>query len=99
ANRDVSVFPDGEQMDVGRDNARRSLSFGFGSHMCLGAPIARMELAALLQEFSSRLPHMRLAPQEISYSPINVSFRGPERLQVVWDPAANPRPEDRPVDA
>ena len=96
ANRDADVFEDGEAFDITRDNARRSLSFGYGAHLCIGAPLARMELKVMLEELSRRLPHMRLVDgQSWSYS-ANTSFRGPQRLLVEWDPLTNPLAADRP---
>jgi cytochrome P450 len=66
------------------------MAFGFGRHLCLGAPLARIEMQIFLEELSRRLPHMRLTEgQEFTYSP-NTSFRGPDHLLVEWDPSANP---------
>jgi ferredoxin-NADP reductase len=48
-----------------------------------------MEMQVFLDEFTRRLPHMRLAEQTFTYVP-NTSFRGPEHLWVEWDPALNP---------
>jgi cytochrome P450 len=56
ANRDPEEFPDPDIFDVGRLE-NRHLSFGFGSHFCLGANVARMEgrvaFATLLDRFSN----------------------------------------------
>jgi len=96
ANRDPDVFACPEQFDLERDNAKRHISFGYGAHLCIGAPLARLELKVMLEELSRRLPHMRLvAGQSWSYS-ANTSFRGPARLLVEWDPRANLRVADRP---
>ncbi|HEX3613948.1 MAG TPA: cytochrome P450 [Sporichthyaceae bacterium] len=43
ANRDPAVFDDPERFDVTRANAREHVSFGGGSHYCLGAALSRME--------------------------------------------------------
>lgn len=96
ANRDARVFEDGDRFDVRRENAKRHLSFGYGAHLCIGAPLARLELRIMIETLAQRLPHMRLVEgQTWSYSP-NTSFRGPRRLLVTWDPAQNPLPEDQP---
>lgn len=96
ANHDESVFPSPEKFDITRPNARKHFAFGVGRHLCLGAPLARVEMQIFLEELSRRLPHMRLvAGQTFSYSP-NTSFRGPDHLLVEWDPAANPVEGDRP---
>ena len=76
ANHDEAHFPDGDLFDIRRDNASDHLTFGYGSHQCMGKNLARMEMQIFLEEFSRRLPHMRLAPQQFSYVP-NTSFRGP----------------------
>jgi cytochrome P450 len=95
ANHDDARFPDGERFDIRRENARQHLAFSWGRHLCLGAPLARMEMRVLLEKLTRRLPHMELVPdQEWSY-PRNVSFRGPEHVLVRWNPAENPLEADR----
>ncbi|MBP6900632.1 MAG: cytochrome P450/oxidoreductase [Burkholderiaceae bacterium] len=89
ANHDEAHFPDADAVDLRRDNAVEHLTFGYGAHQCMGKNLARMELRIFLDEFTRRLPHMRLAEQRFSYLP-NTSFRGPEHLWVEWDPALNP---------
>lgn len=95
ASFDDAAFEEPERFDIHRDNAKQHLAFGFGSHTCLGAPLARLEMKVLLEELSKRLPHMQLADQELTYLP-NTSFRGPRNLLIQWDPADNPVPADRP---
>lgn len=96
ANRDDAKFADPERFDVTRDNANAHMAFGWGRHLCLGAPLARLEMKIIFEELARRLPHMRLVEdQEFAFSP-NTSFRGPEHVHVEWDPADNPVPEDRP---
>ncbi|ARP94177.1 cytochrome P450/oxidoreductase [Bordetella genomosp. 13] len=95
ANHDERHFADADLFDIRRDNASDQLTFGYGSHQCMGKNLARMEMQIFLEEFTRRLPHMRLAEQRFTYVP-NTSFRGPEHLWVEWDPAQNPerrRPE------
>ena len=54
ANRDESVFDDGDALKLDRDNARRHLSFGYGVHRCVGARLAELQLRILLEEMAAR---------------------------------------------
>ncbi|WP_274425010.1 cytochrome P450/oxidoreductase [Chelativorans sp. YIM 93263] len=89
ANHDSRHFEAADTFDIYRDNAVDHLTFGYGSHQCMGKNLARMEMRIFLEEFTRRLPHMRLAEQEFTYLP-NTSFRGPDHLWVEWDPQENP---------
>ncbi|HEX5067820.1 MAG TPA: cytochrome P450 [Myxococcota bacterium] len=55
ANRDADVFPNADAYDIDRDTSQ-SLSFGRGTHFCLGASLARLEAQVSLEEVWSRLP-------------------------------------------
>lgn len=63
ANRDEEVWgDDADEFDIGRDHARkRQLAFGFGEHLCLGAPLARMEARVLFEELLARFPDFEIA--------------------------------------
>ena len=52
-NRDDAHFPEPERLDLDRENAKTHLSFGFGIHYCLGAPLARLELKVILEELDA----------------------------------------------
>ena len=54
ANRDESIFPDADKLDIKRDNARRHLSFGYGIHRCVGARLAELQITILLEEMGKR---------------------------------------------
>jgi hypothetical protein len=96
-NHDEKMFPEPDTFDIHRAGANRHLAFGFGNHLCLGAPLARLEMRIILEELTRRLPHIRLtAGQSYEYSP-NTSFRGPFHVLVEWDPHLNPTPADRPA--
>jgi cytochrome P450 len=62
ANRDPSVFPDPDRLDLTRD-ARRHVTFGFGVHQCLGQPLARMELQVVYPTLLRRIPTLALATE------------------------------------
>ncbi|WP_291384410.1 MULTISPECIES: cytochrome P450/oxidoreductase [Achromobacter] len=89
ANHDEGQFEDADLFDIRRENASDQLTFGYGSHQCMGKNLARMEMQIFLEELTRRLPHLKLAEQAFTYVP-NTSFRGPEHLWVEWDPAQNP---------
>lgn len=55
ANRDERVFPDADRFDVLRDTSEL-LSFGHGTHFCLGAALARLEARIALEEMQARIP-------------------------------------------
>ncbi len=61
ANRDPARFPDPGRLDPGRDNLSAQLAFGAGLHFCVGAPLARMELAIALTALFERYPGLALA--------------------------------------
>lgn len=63
ANRDAAVFGTPEQADF-RRSPNPHLAFGHGIHRCLGAGLARLELAVVLEELTRRFPDARLAVPE-----------------------------------
>jgi cytochrome P450 len=84
ANRDEEVWgEDAERFDVSRDHDhRRHLSFGFGEHLCLGAPLARLEARVLFEELLARRPEFEPAgPIERLHSRL---MNGIERMPVVF---------------
>lgn len=85
ANRDSAVFPEPDYIDFARANVRDHLAFGYGIHYCVGAPLARLEMAILLDALAQRLPNLRLAPDQTINYVQNISFRGPQSLVVRWD--------------
>ncbi|WP_243653496.1 cytochrome P450 [Pseudonocardia endophytica] len=60
AGRDPAVFSRPDALDIGR-SPNPHLGFGAGVHYCLGAPLARTEVAAVLRALADRLPTMGLA--------------------------------------
>jgi cytochrome P450 len=61
ANRDAAVFPDADRLDVGRAPNDHLAFGGGGPHFCLGAPLARIEIIALMREILRRLPNIEPA--------------------------------------
>jgi cytochrome P450 len=61
ANHDDTKFPSPTEPDPGRDNLRRSLTFGWGIHRCLGEHLAKMEVEVAIQTLLGRYPQITLA--------------------------------------
>jgi cytochrome P450 family 142 subfamily A polypeptide 1 len=61
ANRDLAHFADPERFDVSRQ-PNDHLAFGFGTHFCLGAALARMEIRLFFEELVRRVRSLRLVP-------------------------------------
>jgi cytochrome P450 len=80
ANYDEALFPEPDRFDIRRANAREHLSFGKGTHFCIGAPLARLELKVLLEELAARYPSLALVDgQHVDYIR-TIAFRGPKHL-------------------
>ena len=59
ANRDPRAFDDPDVFDVTR-GGNRHVAFGFGSHFCLGAHLARLEIRVMFEELLRRMPDWTL---------------------------------------
>jgi cytochrome P450 len=81
ANRDPERFPEPGRLDPGRAPGPH-LSFGAGIHFCVGAPLARAELAVALPILFERLPGLALAAPPVFAD--RYHFRGLEALRVRW---------------
>jgi cytochrome P450 family 142 subfamily A polypeptide 1 len=60
ANRDERVFDDPDTFDLAREH-NHHVAFGFGTHFCLGASLARLEIRVMFEEIARRLPDLELA--------------------------------------
>lgn len=60
ANRDELQFTDPEELDISRQISRH-LAFGYGIHVCLGAPLARIEGEIAFNTLLRRMPALKLA--------------------------------------
>jgi cytochrome P450 len=59
ANRDETVFPDPDRLDVSRDNADKHIAFGYGPHTCIGKRVAQIQLEAAYRQILRRFPDIR----------------------------------------
>lgn len=84
---DDSKFEEPERFDIRRADASEHLAFGFGRHMCLGNPLARLEVRIGMEEIFRRIPNIRIVKdQKLNYLP-TLTVLALENLQVEWDPA------------
>ncbi|MDA2894947.1 cytochrome P450 [Mycolicibacterium sp. BiH015] len=84
ANRDPLVFDDPDQYRADR-NPRSHIAFGYGAHMCIGAPLARMEAQAVLRELVKQA--CAIAPAGPTTWSANTSLRGPTHLPITLTPS------------
>jgi cytochrome P450 len=81
ANRDPGQFPDPDRFDVTREGAQHHLTFSSGVHYCLGAPLARLEVATALVALLGRFPTLDAARGGVERGG-SLFLRGPARLHL-----------------
>ena len=82
ANRDPEVFDDPHRFDITRQH-KPHMAFGGGAHICIGAPLARLEAQVGLLRLFERFPNLRLAdPAAAPEWRTLPFFRGLERLEL-----------------
>jgi cytochrome P450 len=82
ANRDPAQFAEPDRLDVTRRDIRH-ISFGYGIHFCLGAPLARVEGQLALGTLLRRAPGLALAETSPEWRESSV-LRGLKRLRVTF---------------
>jgi len=85
ANRDPAVYDNPDRVDIAREGAPPVLTFGGGIHYCLGANLARREIAEALNVLAHRLRNPRTAGP-VPWKPM-VSLSGPISLPIEFDAA------------
>jgi cytochrome P450 family 142 subfamily A polypeptide 1 len=85
ANRDERVFDEPQTFDIER-SPNDHVAFGFGTHFCLGASLARLEVNVMIDRLLSRLPDLELVG-ETPLRPANF-ISGFEAMPVRFSPAA-----------
>ena len=81
ANRDETVYLDPDRLDPDRAG-QRALSFGQGIHHCLGAALARLEIAEALTAVAGRYRAEDLGLASPQWYPLTEPFRGVARIPV-----------------
>ncbi|WP_068181750.1 cytochrome P450 [Mycobacterium sp. UM_CSW] len=84
ANRDPAVYDEPDRLDITRDGAPPMQTFGAGMHYCLGANLARLELAEALAIMTRRMPNARLAGPA-PWKPLS-GLSGPISLPIEFEP-------------
>ena len=77
----------GDVIDVDRPNPRRHVGFGWGLHLCVGAPLARMEARVVLQQLLTRTKEFALDPGAEVRHHRSLMVRRPESLPLSLVPA------------
>jgi cytochrome P450 len=85
ANRDDTIFEDPDTFDIRRTNASSHVEFGAGTHICLGRPLARLELQVVFSTLFQRVPTLALAVpfEELSFK-YDATVYGMHALPVEW---------------
>ena len=85
ANRDPAIYDTPTRFDITRDEPPPILTFGGGVHYCLGANLARLELAEALKILAARLPDPRLVDSP-PWRPL-LGMSGPTSLPIEFGPS------------
>lgn len=85
ANRDPAVYDDPDRLDIARAGAPAMQTFGAGMHYCLGANLARLELAEALAIMTRRMPNAHRTGPAL-WKPLT-GLSGPITLPIEFDPS------------
>jgi cytochrome P450 len=83
ANRDPAVYDEPDRVDITREGAPAMQTFGAGMHYCLGANLARLELAEALTVMTRRMPNARRTGPA-PWKPLT-ALSGPITLPIAFD--------------
>jgi cytochrome P450 family 142 subfamily A polypeptide 1 len=86
ANRDPFAFKDPDQLDVTRAS-NRHVAFGFGTHFCLGAHLARLEIRIMFEELLRRMPDWELVDPEEPQILAATFARAYDQIRITFTPS------------
>ncbi len=96
ANRDERIFDDPARFDLSRADAKKHLTFGFGTHYCMGAPLARRELLHGFGALVRRVDEMWFLPDtDLTIAP-NYFLRALKELRIGFRSADHPTASTSP---
>jgi cytochrome P450 len=82
ANRDERVFDNPDELDFTRD-PNPHIAFGFGTHFCLGANVARVSLRVALEELTAALTNLRFGAEPVYEA--NVFVKAVQHFELAFD--------------
>jgi cytochrome P450 len=94
-NRDPERFPNPDRLDLGRPD-NRHLAFGWASHFCFGAPLARMEGQLVFEAIARRMTNLQLEPGALVWRD-NLGLRGLISLPVTFEETQPLSPSPAPI--
>lgn len=86
AGLDPEVYDDPQTFSLDRElsKVKRHLAFGYGTHFCRGAPLARLEADVMLEIVMKRLPNLRLTQPPVPDKSVP-AMMGIKELHLAWD--------------
>lgn len=85
-SRDESLCPHANKLDLDREKVPQHLTFGRGTHFCIGAPLARLQYQLTTNILLDRLPDPRLVPGQDFGTWQSIVLRQMKHLKVEWTP-------------
>lgn len=85
-SRDESLCPHSSKLDVDREKVPQHLTYGRGTHFCLGAPLARLQFEITTNILLDRLPDPKLVPGQDFGTWQSLVLRQMKHLKVEWTP-------------
>jgi cytochrome P450 len=84
SNHDEAMFDKPMDFDITRSNGNRHVAFGFGTHVCIGQHLSKLEMTVAWEKLLSNSSNftMTSAPEALEYMP-NILLRGLEAIDVI----------------